>query len=95
MEIRHLRYFIAVAENLSFSRAAEQLGLAQPPLTQQIQALEAELGVQLFDRKIRPIQLTRAGQTLLQEAQALLTRLDYALQLYPLIDKRGLLHRRS
>lgn len=80
VEIRHLRYFIAVAENLSFSRAAEQLGLAQPPLTQQIQALEAELGVQLFDRKTRPIQLTRAGQTLLQEAQALLTRLEEAVR---------------
>ena len=79
MEIRHLRYFIAVAENLSFSRAAEQLGLAQPPLTQQIQALEAELEVQLFDRKTRPIQLTMAGQTLLQEAHALLIRLEQAV----------------
>lgn len=80
MEIRHLRYFIAVAENLSFSRAAEQLGLAQPPLTQQIQALEAELEVQLFDRKTRPIQLTMAGQTLLKEAHTVLTQLEQAVR---------------
>jgi DNA-binding transcriptional LysR family regulator len=79
MELRHLRYFIAVAEQLSFSRAAQQLGLAQPPLTQQIQALEAELAVQLFDRKTRPIRLTPAGQTFLQSAQAILTQVDQAV----------------
>jgi DNA-binding transcriptional LysR family regulator len=78
MELRHLRYFVVVAELLSFSRAAEVLGIAQPPLGMQIKALEAELDVQLFDRATRPIQLTIAGQTFLQEARAILLQVDQA-----------------
>lgn len=78
MEFRHLRYFIAVAEEQSFSRAAIRLRIAQPPLSQQIQALEAELEVKLFDRKKRPPQLTLAGQALLEEARGMVAQLEQA-----------------
>lgn len=81
MELRHLRYFLAVAETLNFSRAAEQLNIAQPPLSQQIQALEKELGVKLFNRNLRPLQLTHAGQAFLPEVYAVMTQVDQACRL--------------
>jgi DNA-binding transcriptional LysR family regulator len=78
MELRHLRYFITVAEELNFSRAAERLHMAQPPLSQQIRTLEVELGVQLFERGKRPLQLTHAGQAFLKEARLVLAQVEQA-----------------
>ncbi|MEG4227426.1 LysR family transcriptional regulator [Microcoleus sp. N9_B2] len=81
MELRHLRYFIAVAEELNFTRAAEKLHIAQPPLSQQIQHLEAELGFQLFRRTKRTVVLTEAGQLFFEESQKILQQVDRAIQL--------------
>jgi DNA-binding transcriptional LysR family regulator len=76
MELRHLRYFVAVAEHLSFARAAQALHLSQPPLSRQIRALEEELGTALFARTKRSVRLTPAGAALVPEARRLLREAD-------------------
>jgi DNA-binding transcriptional LysR family regulator len=78
MELRHLRYFVAIAEERSFTRAAERLWVAQPGLSTQIRRLESELGVQLFDRHTRGVDLTDAGELFLDRARTALAAADVA-----------------
>jgi DNA-binding transcriptional LysR family regulator len=75
MEIRHLRYFEALGNTLNFTRAAEQLHIAQPPLSRQIRQLEEELGAALIDRDARPLELTKAGKFFLEQCSQLLARI--------------------
>src|SRR6202000_575898 len=78
MELRHLRYFVAVAETLHFGRAAAQLGIAPPTLTVQIQEIERTLSARLFARTKRSVALTTAGEIFLAEARGILEAFDRA-----------------
>ena len=80
MDLRQLRYFIAVAEEGHITRAAERLNMQQPPLSRQIRRMERELNVQLFHRMARGVELTGAGQALLGEAKAMLAHLDRSIE---------------
>ncbi|NAT76065.1 LysR family transcriptional regulator [Dickeya dadantii] len=80
IELRHLRYFVAVAEELHFGRAAEKLHISQPPLSQQIQALEEQIGAQLLERNNRNVRLTQAGELFLKEAWAIINQVNQAAE---------------
>ncbi|KPF89336.1 LysR family transcriptional regulator [Novosphingobium sp. AAP83] len=76
MELRHLRYFVAVANERNFTRAAEVLNIAQPPLSRQIRQLEEEVGSELIDRQSRPLRLTEAGRLLYEQAVHVLSGVE-------------------
>jgi len=94
MDLRHLRYFVAVAEQQNITRAALQLHLSQPPLSRQMRNLEEDLGVALFNREAKAVRLTEAGRVFLTEARIILQRVEEAVELVKDVakGKRGEIH---
>lgn len=89
MELRHLRYFCVVAEELNLTRAAERLFIAQPPLTRQVKQIEEEIGAILFIRKPRGLELTEAGQYFLDQARQILDKVDATISDTRRISQHG------
>lgn len=87
MEFRHLRYFVAVVEEQSFTKAAERLYIAQPPLSRQIQNLEEELGLALLERGSRPVKATEAGLFFYQHAKKVLANVDQMVQMTKRVNR--------
>lgn len=87
MDLKKLRYFIAVAEELHFNRAAQKLNITQPPLSQQIQGLEEDLGVKLFERTKRQVQLTSAGAIFLEESRNIVAQLERSIKMTQLASQ--------
>jgi DNA-binding transcriptional LysR family regulator len=87
IELTHTRYFVAVTEELHFGKAANRLGISQPPISQQILALEREIGARLFERSNRRVELTNARKLFLKEASEFLERVDSAAALAERIHK--------
>src|SRR4051812_33025656 len=92
MELRHLRYFVAVAETLHFGRAAQRLRVTQPSLSEQIRQLENELQATLLDRTRRRVAITEAGRFFLDEARQMLARADHAALVARRLSPRGAVH---
>jgi DNA-binding transcriptional LysR family regulator len=92
MNLRRLRYFVAAAEELSFNRAAQRLGIAQPPLSNQIKQLEEELGVRLFERTSRGVRMTEAGEALLEEARRIFVQLNQTVNLVRRVGHGEVVH---
>ena len=92
MELRHLKYLVALAEELHFGRAALRLHISQPPLSQQIRQLEEELGARLFDRTKREVRLTEAGSRLVEEAYNILARVDHLSAVAALAERGEIGH---
>src|SRR6266576_3274272 len=94
MELRHLRYFVAVAEEQNVTRAATRLHVSQSPLSRQIRDLESELGVALFDHGAKSVRLTEAGRVFLVEARAVIQRVAQAVQAAKAVasGKKGEIH---
>jgi len=89
MELRHLRYFVAVAEEENVTRAAARLHVSQPPLSRQIRDLEKDLGVELFERKAQSLALSPAGRLFLVEARAVLERAEQAARMAATLSRQG------
>ena len=92
MELRHLRYFVGVAQELNFTRAAQILRVAQPALSRQIRQLEEEIGVILLERNRRGVRLTMAGKAFLAEARALLEQSEQAIRVARETSRAGTGH---